>query len=163
MSDTTSTAPSVRIERRFDAPVELIWRMWTDSDAFAQWYGPPGARISVVQMDVRVGGRRHLSMEMDTPNGPMQMWFTGEYRHVEAPSRLVYTESMSDPDGNVVSAAQMGMAPDHPDITEVTVELERLGDHTRMTMTHAGIPSGSPGEHGWNAAFDKLETTLPAT
>jgi len=160
MSDTTSTAPSLRIERRFTAPPELIWRMWTDPEAFAQWYGPPGARVSVTQMDVRIGGRRHLSMEIDTPNGPMQMWFTGEYRHVDAPTRLVYTESMSDPEGNVVPAAQTGMPPDHPDVTEVTVELERLGDHTCMTMTHAGIPSGSPGEHGWIAAFDKLETTL---
>lgn len=160
MSDTTSVAPSVRIERRFDAPVELIWRMWTDPEAFAQWYGPPGARVRVVEMDVRVGGRRHLSMEMDTPNGLMQMWFAGEYLHVESPTRLVYTESMSNPDGNVLPAAQMGMAPDHPDTTEVTVELEPLGEHTRMTMTHAGVPSGSPGEHGWIAAFDKLETTL---
>lgn len=160
MKDTASPAASVRIERIFDAPVELIWTMWTDAEAFAHWYGPPGARITVVRMDVRVGGRRHLSMEMETPNGPMQMWFTGEYRHVDAPTRLVYTDSMSDPDGNVVSPAQMGMPPDHPDTTEVTVELQDLGDRTRMAMTHAGIPAGSPGEHGWNAAFDKLQAAL---
>ncbi len=162
MNNTASPTASVRIERIFDAPVGLIWKMWTDPDAFAQWYGPPGARISVTRMDVRAGGKRHLCMEMDTPNGPMQMWFTGDYRHVDVPTRLVYTESMSDDAGNVVPASQMGMPPDHPDTTEVTVELEDLGDQTRMTMTHAGIPSGSPGEHGWNAAFGKLQAALAA-
>lgn len=44
----------------------------------------------------------------------------------------------------------------------MTVKLEDLGGRTRMTMTHAGIPSGSPGEHGWHAAFDMLDTALAA-
>ncbi len=161
MNNTAITAASVRIERSFDAPVGVIWRMWTDPEAFAQWYGPPGARITVAQMEVRVGGRRHIRMDLDTPAGPMQLWFIGQYRHVEAPTRLIYTESMSDPDGNIVPAAQLGMPPDHPDTTEVTVELEDLdGPRTRMVMTHAGIPAGSPGEQGWNAAFDMLRTAL---
>ena len=42
MNDTASTAASVRIERIFDAPIELIWRMWTDPDAFA-WKPRPGS------------------------------------------------------------------------------------------------------------------------
>jgi uncharacterized protein YndB with AHSA1/START domain len=163
MKDTASTTTgSVRIERVFDAPTELIWKMWTNPAAFAEWYGPPGARISVTRMDLRVGGTRHLCMEVNTPNGPMQMWFTGEFQEIDAPVRLVFTESMSDPDGNVVPAAQMGMPADHPDTTEVIVELEDLGDHTRMVMTHVGIPAGSPGEHGWHAAFDKLDARLAA-
>lgn len=163
MNETTSTAAtSVRIERVFDAPVELIWTMWTDPVALAQWYGPPGAVVSVTRMDLRVGGTRHLGMEVGTPNGPMQMWFTGQHRVIDAPRRLVYTESMSDPEGNVVPAAQMGLPADHPDTTEVIVELEDLGGRTRMVMTHVGIPAGSPGEHGWNAAFDKLSVALMA-
>ena len=40
------------------------------------------------------------------------------------------------------------------------VELAEHGDHTRMTMTHIGIPEGSPGASGWNMAFDKLERHL---
>lgn len=35
------------IERSFDAPVHLIWRMWTDPGHFKAWYGPDGATISV--------------------------------------------------------------------------------------------------------------------
>ncbi|NNL46780.1 MAG: SRPBCC domain-containing protein, partial [Acidimicrobiia bacterium] len=49
---------SVMIERTLDAPVELVWQMWTDADHFAAWYGPMGATIPKAEMDVRVGGRR---------------------------------------------------------------------------------------------------------
>ena len=70
---------------------------------------PDGATIPVAKMDVRVGGTRLVCMEMDTPGGPMQMWFTGEYREVVENERLVYTESMSDENGNVLSPSDMGM------------------------------------------------------
>ena len=56
--------------------------MWTEPEHFRSWYGPDGATIPVAKMDVRVGGTRLVCMEMQTPNGAMQMWFTGEYREV---------------------------------------------------------------------------------
>jgi uncharacterized protein YndB with AHSA1/START domain len=164
MNETTTgetATASVRIERSFDAPVELLWEMWTDPTHFAAWYGPAGATVHVADMDLRIGGTRRICMEMLTPNGPMQMWFTGSYTDIDAPHRLAYTESMCDPDGNVISAAAMGLPDGHPDTTHVTVEL--AGDEhgrTRMVMTHVGIPAGSPGETGWAIAFDKLAAHL---
>lgn len=95
-------------------------------------------------------------MEMETPNGTMQMWFVGEYREVDPTFRLVYTESMSNEAGDVLSPPDMGMPGDHPVVTEITVELEDLGAQTRFVMTHAGIPADSPGAMGWNMALDKL-------
>src|SRR5204863_8890111 len=95
-------------------------------------------------------------MEMQTPNGPRQMWFTGEYREVVENERLVYTESMSDENGNVRSASEMGMPEGHPTTTEIRVELEDVGGRTKMVMTHVGIPADSPGAVGWTMAFDKL-------
>ena len=150
------------IERSFDAPLDLIWQMWTDPEHFKAWYGPDGATIPVAKMDVRVGGTRLVCMEMQTPGGPMQMWFTGEYREVVENERLVYTESMSDENGNVLSPSDMGMPDGHPTTTEVTVELEDLGGRTKMVMTHAGIPAGSPGAAGWAMAFDKLADRIEA-
>ena len=147
---------SVVIERLFEAPVDLIWKMWTEAEHFKQWYGPSGASIPTARMDVRVGGRRLICMEMQTPNGIMQMWFTGEYREVVPAKRLVYTESVSDETGNVISPADMGMPEGHPDTTEVTIELEDIGGRTKMVMTHAGIPDDSAGAAGWGMAFDKL-------
>ena len=146
----------VVIERTFDAPTDFIWRMWTDPERFKAWYGPSGSTIPVANMDVRVGGTRLVCMEMETPNGTMQMWFTGEYREVVENQRLVYTESMSDADANVLSPSDLGMPDDHPTTTEIIVELEGLGDRTKMVLTHVGIPEGSPGATGWTMALDKL-------
>jgi uncharacterized protein YndB with AHSA1/START domain len=146
----------VVLERTLDAPIELVWRMWTDSAHFAAWYGPTGANIPEARMEVRVGGTRLICMEMNTPNGKMQMWFTGEYLDIEPPRRLVYTEAMSDEQGNIKSPAEAGMPEGSPTTTTVTVELEEIDGKTRMVMTHAGVPAGSPGEAGWRMAFDKL-------
>jgi uncharacterized protein YndB with AHSA1/START domain len=162
MSDDQGSRDAVVIERTFEAPVDLIWRMWTDPKHFKAWYGPDGANISVAKMDVRVGGSRLVCMEMATPDGVMQMWFTGEYGEVVENERLVYTESMSDENGNVLSPADMGMPPGHPMTTEVIVELEEDGGRTRMVMTHAGIPADSPGAAGWTMALDKLAVYVEA-
>ena len=160
MTDTSRDA--VVIERSFDAPAELIWSLWTEPQHVKAWYGPAGATIPVAKMDVRVGGTRLVCMEMQTPNGPMQMWFTGEYQEVVENARLVYTESMADEHGNVMSPSDTGMPEGHPATTTVTVELEDVGGRTKMVMTHAGIPADSPGAVGWTMAFDKLAAHIKA-
>lgn len=160
MTDNTGSDKAVIIERTFDAPKSLIWQMWTDPEHFKAWYGPTGASIPVAKMDVRAGGTRLVCMDVQTPNGPMQMWFTGEYLEVVENERLVYTESIADEDGNIQAPADMGMPENHPTTTEVRVELEDVGGRTRMAMTHVGIPSDSPGEVGWVMAFDKLTDYL---
>jgi uncharacterized protein YndB with AHSA1/START domain len=156
MNDDNGTRDAVVIERTFDAPVGLIWQMWTDPEHFAAWYGPEGATIPVAKMDVRVGGVRLVSMEVQTPKGAMQMWFTGEYREVVDNQRLVYTESMSDEHGTVLAPADIGMPDGHPTTTEVRVDLEPVDGRTKMVMTHIGIPAASPGAAGWEMAFAKL-------
>jgi uncharacterized protein YndB with AHSA1/START domain len=160
MTDTTGSQDAMVLERTFDAPIALVWQMWTEPKHFKAWYGPTGANIPTAEIDLRVGGKRLVCMEMETPNGPMQMWFAGEHREIVANERLVYTESMSDEDGNIGSPPGADMPEDHPETTEVIVQLEDLGGKTRMTMTHVGVPAGSPGEGGWSMAFDKLATYL---
>ncbi len=156
MADTKD----VRIERTFDAPVEVVWAMWTDPGHFANWYGPMGANVPSAQMDVRVGGRRRITMEMEGPDGPMQMYFVGEYRQVEPMTRLVYSEVMADVDGNPLTPEHAGMPPGTPVETSVIVELTDLGGSTRMVMTHVGVPGDSPGAQGWAMALDKLQSRL---
>src|SRR5262252_9466918 len=109
MTDNNDSSNAVVIERDFDAPVDLIWRMWTEPEHFAAWYGPNGATVPVAKMDVRVGGGRLVRMDVQTPDGAMTMWFTGEYLEVVANERLVFTEAIADEDGNVLSPSAMGM------------------------------------------------------
>jgi uncharacterized protein YndB with AHSA1/START domain len=162
MTDSPASQDQVVIERIFDAPPDLIWQMWTEPEHFKAWYGPDGATIPVSKMDVRPGGSRLVCMEMDTPGGPMQMWFTGEYREVIKNRRLVYTESMSDENGNALPLQDTGTPGGHPATTVVIINLEDLGGQTKMVLTHAGIAAGSAGNAGWTMALDKLAAHLEA-
>ncbi|HYI60511.1 MAG TPA: SRPBCC domain-containing protein [Acidimicrobiales bacterium] len=145
----------VRIERTFDAPVDVVWRMWTVPEHYQRWYGPFGASIPVAEMDVRVGGARRVCMEVDTPDGPRRMWFAGQYLQVEEHRLLVYSESVVDEGGRAVPVPSS-----HPAETEVQVELEDLGGTTRVVLIHRGIPADSPGATGWVMALDALAETL---
>jgi uncharacterized protein YndB with AHSA1/START domain len=158
MTETTGTNEAVVLERIFDAPVTVIWRMWTEPEHFKAWYGPDGAAVPIAEFDVRVGGRRRVGMEMRTPRGLMQIWFTGEFREVLENRRLVYTESYSDEHGNVMSPADMGMPSGHPTTTQIVVDLEQDGAQTKMVMTHVGVSADSPGAAGWAMALNKLAT-----
>lgn len=162
MTDESSSRDEVAIERVIDAPADLVWRMWTEPEHFAAWYGPSGASIPVARMDVRVGGTRLVCMEMETPNGTMRMWFTGKYLEVVENKRLVYTESVSDEHGNVLAPSEVGLPTGHPTTTEILVELDDLGGRTRMMLRHVGVPEGSPGAAGWRMAFDKLVAHVAA-
>jgi uncharacterized protein YndB with AHSA1/START domain len=152
MSTSDSTTDAVVLERTFDAPIGEVWPMWTDPAEFAGWYGPGGAKIPVCEMDLCVGGCRRVCMRFDTPTGVREMWFTGEFVEISEPTRLVYTEAMTDGDGAPL--------PDGHPPTEVCVELTAVGDRTHVVLTHRGIPAGSPGEAGWRAALDELARRL---
>lgn len=150
----------VRIEREFDAPLELVWQMWTDPELFKQWYGPNGMSVPTVEMDVTVGGTRKVCLAMQSPERSMSMWFTGLFKEVNAPHRLVYTESMCDEAGNIIPPQSMGMPDGFPDITEVIVELNEVGGRTKMILVHIGVTEGTEGAGGWNQAFDKLSALV---
>ncbi|MBV1892678.1 MAG: SRPBCC domain-containing protein, partial [Ilumatobacteraceae bacterium] len=68
--------------------------------------------------------------------------------------------SMADADGNPMTAEQMGMPAGASMETSIVVELEDLGDRTKMLMTHIGVPAESPGGQGWTMAIDKLEARV---
>lgn len=157
MSDEQSW---VKITRTFDAPIDMVWDMWTKADLFQQWYGPNGMTVPVAEMDLTVGGTRKICMEMKMPDRTMSMWFIGVYKEINGPKRLVYTESMCDAEGTIIPPSQMGMPEGHPDVTEVIVDLSETDGKTTMTMVHVGVPDGSPGGGGWAQAFDKLATAI---
>lgn len=162
MADSMDVRDAVVIERIVDAPIAFVWRLWTEPQLFEGWYGPEGAVVSVREMDVRTGGVRFVGMAVETPGGSRRLWFVGEHREVVAEKRLVYTESLADEHGAVLSPAEMGMPASHPETTEVIVEFEAIDGRTRVVLTHLGIPGDSPGAAGWRMAFDKLANVAAA-
>jgi uncharacterized protein YndB with AHSA1/START domain len=150
MSDPTTARDEVVLERHFDAPIELLWQMWTDPDQFSTWYGPAGAHITVQQWDLREGGARLVRMTAETPRGVMDMWFAGQFLTIVENHTLAYTEYIADEHAHLLASHDAHAA------TEVRVDFSRTGDATKIIVRHIGIPADSPGAAGWTMALDKL-------
>jgi uncharacterized protein YndB with AHSA1/START domain len=62
----------LRGARHFKASRELVYRMWTEPEHIAQWWGPRGFTTTIHHMDVRPGGDWRLTMHgpdgTDYPN-----------------------------------------------------------------------------------------------
>ncbi len=91
-SITTPTDLTIRIDRIFDAPPELVWELWTDPDLMAEWLGPKAMTITFDEMDVRVGGA--YSYSATGPDGSV-VTFSGKYREVAPPRVLESTFNFS--------------------------------------------------------------------
>jgi uncharacterized protein YndB with AHSA1/START domain len=52
----------LRFSRLLDAPVELVWDVWTNSKHIKHWWGPCGYSSTVAKMDVRADGEWNLMM-----------------------------------------------------------------------------------------------------
>lgn len=146
----------VTIARTFDAPRELVWEAWTDTDQVAEWWGPEHFIVPRCELDVRPGGRYHI--DMDEPDGTVYP-DAGEYLAVDEPERLVMVGRVfEDGDGN-------------PQLeTRSTVSFEADGDRTHLTLV-AEVLSATPDvadalggmEMGWNQSFEKLAGFLHPT
>src|ERR1044071_428687 len=88
MAVANAAQNEIAATRVFDAPRELVWRMWTDPQHVAHWWGPDGFTNTIDEMDVRPGGGRRFVMHR--PDGTdYQNKFV--YNEVVKPSHLTYT------------------------------------------------------------------------
>ena len=65
MSDDTHVATSDRlaIRRIVDASPERVYAAWTNPALLAQWWGPPGSIVTIVECDIRVGGQYRFAIQ----------------------------------------------------------------------------------------------------
>ncbi len=52
----------LRLIRTLNAPVNLVWEVWTKPEHIAQWWGPNGFTNTITTMDLIPGGHWHLVM-----------------------------------------------------------------------------------------------------
>src|ERR1700748_902608 len=50
------------ISRLLDAPVELVWEVWTSPEHIANWWGPDGFTTTITIMNINPGGEWNLVM-----------------------------------------------------------------------------------------------------
>jgi uncharacterized protein YndB with AHSA1/START domain len=86
------------LTREFDAPLDLVWRAWTERECFARWFGPKGIAMRLKSFDLRPGGMCHYSMT--TPDGN-EMWGKAVSREIVPRKKLVWINSFSDPEGGI--------------------------------------------------------------
>ena len=102
--------------RYFDAPRELVFKMWTDPQHITQWWGPRGFVTTTYSMEVKTGGVWRFVMH--GPDGrDYQNRIT--FEEIVPPQRIVYRHGGGD-DVEPVQFRQ-------------TVIFEELGTRTRIT------------------------------
>ena len=113
----------------FDAPRDLVWKMWTDRDHVARWWGPNGFRTTIDQMDLRPGGEWRFVM-----HGPDGRDYRNRviFREVKKPELLVY-ENSPDKESEPVSF-----------VTTVTLTEEGKKTRVRVQMI---FPTAAERDH----------------
>lgn len=149
-------ADAVVLTRVFDAPRDVVFRAWTKAEHLAHWWGPKGFTTPFCTVDLRPGGEFRYCMR--SPEG-QEFWGKGVYREIVEPERLVYSDSFTDEQGNVVDATHYGMSGELPTESLVTVTFAEDGGVTKVTLRHqvpAAVPQRSGMQQGWSEMLARL-------
>lgn len=136
-------------EHLLPAAGALVYRMHTEPEWLAQWWGPKGFSVPSVDLDVRVGGAYRI--EMQPPEGDVFV-LSGEFRDVEPDARLAFTFRWEPPD------------PDDRE-TVVVLSFRDRGESSSLTVDQgpfATVERRALHEQGWTESIDRLEGLINA-
>ena len=85
------------VEREFSAPVESVWKAWTDSDLLDQWWAPKPWRAETKSMDFRTGGFWLYAMK--GPDNEVH-WARVDYKSIEKLKNFQAADYFCDENGN---------------------------------------------------------------
>lgn len=128
----------------FNVKVDRVFQAWTDPRNMSQWMGPGTVTCESADIDLQIGGKYRLAMRTD--DGVMIAF--GEYREIEADSKLVFTWQWEG--GGYTDSL-------------VTLIFTELQGQTRLQLVHRELPDASVAEHhgqGWAGSLTKLEQFL---
>jgi len=156
MTTTSGTAKvtlpadnQILITREFAAPRANVWRAYTEPELIKRWWAGRRGTVTSVEVDLRVGGRWRYVM---TANGGFEVAFHGEFRAIDAPSRLVNTEAFEgvpDPEGTA------GLVTVTLTEQDGRTYLEALCEYPDKAIRDMVIDSGM--ESGMQESYDALE------
>lgn len=157
------------LTRVFDAPQHVMWRVWTDPDLLARWWGPEGFTNHGCAVELRPGGRWQVTMR-----GPAGTEFDQDYPvnstivELDPPNRLVMAGAGEDYPEDWLEHYNRFLSGDRRETqveTVMEVLLEPLeGGRTRQTIRQsfksaeardAILKMGA--EQGWEGSFVKLD------
>ena len=151
-SSLTVALPSDReivMARVFDAPRALVFEAYTKPEHVARWWGRTGSTLPVCDIDLRVGGAwRFVERQADGS----EYGFSGEYREIVPPERLVYTFEFEGMPGHVVVETLTFVEHDGKTTLTSTSVFDSVED--RDGMLQSGMEAGA------SESYDRLAEHL---
>ena len=154
------------VTRIFNAPIELVWKAWTNPEYVMRWWGPEHFTSPIAKMGFREGGRSLVCMRAPEDFGGQDMYSTWVYQKIVHLERIEFIQNLADKDGNLIDPAAIGMPPEFPRDIRTVVTFKYLGDgKTEMTVTEYNMPPadtemGKNAELGLNQSLDKMAASL---
>jgi uncharacterized protein YndB with AHSA1/START domain len=131
----------VALTRRLEAPVDSVWRAFTDLDAFAAWFWPPRLEPRY-DLEARVGG----AWRVESPVASMAVG--GVFSVVSRPELLVFSWRWRGE--NDESQVEIRLVPGRERSTLIEIT------HSGITTDHAAADL----RQGWNDCLDRLPVAL---
>jgi uncharacterized protein YndB with AHSA1/START domain len=144
----TTMSTQIKITHTFNAPRELVFKAFTESDHLKNWWGPKGWTFEVYKSEFRPGGVFHYSQK---PADGDVMWVKFVYSEMKTSEKIVYTSFFSDEEGTAVRATFNANWP-----MEIlnTITFNEIDGKTTLAMILAPI---SPTEEEINTFEDSKE------
>ncbi len=150
----------LKITHLFNAPKEVVFKAWTDPDQLKHWYAPEGCSIEFKSLTAEVGGNFHSCIH-DPIHG--DCWIKGIYQEVIRPEKLVFTMTLSNEQGEIVTADAASKPEDWPQTIITTVTFDAVGNQTKVTL-HQTVDENEAKKSGayqsWFSMFDKLQLVV---
>jgi len=121
----------VFIEETFNASIEKVFNAWTDPEKLMKWYAPDGCTIYFKKIKIETGGQFHSCISNPQYG---DCWCIGEYKEVLPNTKIVFTLINADENGKPIIPTKIGMDPDWPGETLVTVILSEEKGKTKLQL-----------------------------
>jgi len=156
------------ITRIFDAPKEVVWKMWTVPEYVMKWWGPEGFTAPSIKIDLRVGGKYIFAMK--GPAGSQWdnvMYSAGVYKEIIPFKKIVHTDYFSNENGDIIPPTDFGVNSDFPTENFVTVTFEEVDGKTKLNITYSDLSEAvleamlkMQMKEGWESSLEKLAKNL---
>jgi uncharacterized protein YndB with AHSA1/START domain len=150
--------------RVFDAPVDRVWKAWSDGEQVMRWWGPNYFTSPSAKMDFREGGVSLVCMRAPEDFGGQDWYNTWTYLKIVPMQQIEYLIHFSDENGTRVDPATLGMAADTPEEARHLITFKDLGDNrTELTVTEYDWTVGQMMEMsrmGMEQCLDKMAESL---
>lgn len=145
--------------RHYNAPRELVFRMWTEAEHFSRWFGPANGSVphcTVKPAPAEIGSEMLFCVQVPPDHGAFAgetVWGKWIFRELVPPEHIAFDDYFADEQGNIVER------PGFPNETNIRVYFEACDGGTKMTLRHElEVDHGE--SDGWRVGFDRLDVYL---